>query len=96
MYRRDQPLGWRMLECRTDAGGDGVRRLRLGVAHANDAEDYGLVAEAGEGCEIEMGLGRFDRDLVELRCRELGQKRLPFGLVARDIGIAGPAWQSSH
>ena len=61
-----------MCESRTDAAGDGLRRLRLGVAHIDDAEDHGLVAEAVEGRQIEVGLGGFDRDLLDLRCRELG------------------------
>jgi len=71
-------------ECRADAGGDGLRRLRRGVAHA----DHGLVAEAVEGGEIEIGLGDLDRDLLDLRGRELGQERVAVRLVARDIGVA--------
>src|SRR5438552_15671378 len=59
-------------KCRTDASGDGLRRFRLGIAHAGDAEDHGLVAEAVEGREIEVGLGSFDRDLLDLRGHELG------------------------
>ena len=46
---RDQRFGRQVLERRADAGGDRLRRFRLGVAHADDAEDHGLVAEAVEG-----------------------------------------------
>src|SRR6516162_11871636 len=42
---RDQPFRRQVLERRTDAGGDGLGRLRLGVAHADDAKDHSLVAE---------------------------------------------------
>src|SRR5271166_4784930 len=63
----DLPLRRKMRECGADAGGDGFRGLRLGVAHADDAEDHGLVAEAVEGGEIEIGLGGLDRDLLDLR-----------------------------
>jgi hypothetical protein len=52
---RDQSLRRQMREYRTDAGGDGLRRLRLGVAQTDDAKDHGLVAEAVEGREIEIG-----------------------------------------
>jgi hypothetical protein len=34
--------------------------------------DHGLVAEAVEGFKIEIGLGGVDRDLLDLRGRELG------------------------
>jgi len=70
-----------------NAGGDGFRRLRLRVAHADDAKDHGLVAEAVESREIEIGLGGFDRDLLDLRGRELGQERVAVRLVAGDIGV---------
>jgi hypothetical protein len=50
---RDQPLRRQVGEGGTDAGGDGLGRLRLGVA--DDAEDHGLAAEAFEGCKIEVG-----------------------------------------
>ena len=43
-----------------------VRRLRLGLAHADHAKDHGFVAEAVEGRKIEIGLGGFDRNLVDL------------------------------
>ena len=55
-----------MLEGRTNAGGDGLRWLGLGVIHSDDAaKDHGLVIEAGEGGQIEIGLGGFDRDLLD-------------------------------
>ena len=57
--RRDQPL-----ERHADAGGDGLRRLRFGVAHADHAKDHGLVAEPVGGPEGEFGLGGFVRDLL--------------------------------
>src|SRR5271167_4826132 len=84
----DQPLRWQVGEGGTDAGRDGLCRLRLGVAHADDAEDHGLVAEAVEGGEIEIGLGGLDRDLLDLRGRELRQERIAVRLVAGDIGVA--------
>jgi pimeloyl-ACP methyl ester carboxylesterase len=61
----EQPLRRQVREGRADAGGDGLRCLRLRVAHADDAEDHGLVAEAVDGGEIEIGLGGFDRDLLD-------------------------------
>ena len=61
-----EALGREVVERRADASGDGLRRFRFGVAHADDAENHPLVAEAVEGCQIEVGLGRFDRDLVDL------------------------------
>ena len=64
--RRDQPLRRQILEGRTNAGGDGLRWLGLGVIHSDDAaKDHGLVIEAGEGGQIEIGLGGFDRDLLD-------------------------------
>jgi hypothetical protein len=67
VWGRDQPLGRQMLEGRADAGGDGLGCLGLGVAaHADRAKDHGLVAEPVEGREIEVGLGGFDRDLIDL------------------------------
>ena len=44
-------------------GRDGFGGLGLRIAHADDAKDDGLVAEPVEGGEIEVGLGRLDRDL---------------------------------
>ena len=58
----------------------GVSRVR--VTYADDAEDHGLAPEAVESGEVEIGLGRFDRDLLDLRGRELGQERVAVGLVA--------------
>jgi len=69
----------------TDAGGNGLRRLALGVAHADHAEDHSLVAEVVEGREIEIRLGRLDRDLIDPAGGELEQDRLAVGLVAGDI-----------
>ena len=54
-----------MPEYCTDAGGDGHRRFRFGVAHIDDAKDHGFVAKAVEGREIEIGLGSLDRDLLD-------------------------------
>jgi hypothetical protein len=68
-----------------DAGGDGLRRLRHGGAHADHAEDHGLVTEAVEGFQIEIGLGGFDRDLLDPAGGELGQERVAVGLVAGDM-----------
>lgn len=34
----------------------GLERFRLAVAHIDDAEDHGLVAESVEGLKIEVGL----------------------------------------
>ena len=62
---RDQPLGRQVPQCCTDAGGDGLRRFRFGVAHIDDSKDHGLVAETVEGREIEIGLGSLDRDLLD-------------------------------
>ena len=61
---QDQPLGREVLERCADAGGDHLRGLRLGVAHANDTKDHGLVAEPVERREVGIGLGGFDRDLL--------------------------------
>jgi hypothetical protein len=61
-----------------DAGGNGFRRLGLGVAHADDAEDHGLVAEAVKGRQIELGLGGFDRDLLD--AVSSGRNAYRFGL----------------
>src|SRR5215469_6610909 len=92
----DQPFRRQVLECRTDTGGDGLGRFRLGVAHADHAKDHGLVAEPVEGLEIEIGLSGFDRDLLNLRGRKLGQKRIHVRLVARDIGIANAEVQGGR
>ena len=46
--------GRQVFECRADAGGDGLRRFRRGIVHADDAEDHGLVVEVVEGREIEI------------------------------------------
>ena len=51
---RDQPLGRQVREGGTDAGGHCLGRLRVGFAHADDAEDHGLAAEAIEGREVEI------------------------------------------
>src|ERR1700758_2571392 len=56
----DQPLGRDVLERTADAGCNGFRRLRLRVAHADDAENDGLVAEPVEGREIEVRLRCLD------------------------------------
>ena len=79
---RDQPLRRQVYQCGADAGGEGLGRLGLPVAHADDGEDHGLVAEAVEVREIEIGAGGFDRDLLDLRGGELGQERVNIGLVA--------------
>ena len=67
----------------TISGVSGVR-----VAHADDAKDDGLVAEAVERGEIEVGLRRLDRDLLGDRAGQFRQKRVAARLVAGDIGIA--------
>ena len=63
---RDQPLGRQVLESGADAAGDSLGCLRRGVTHAYDAKDHGLVAEPVESGEIEVGLGGFERDLLNL------------------------------
>jgi len=80
--RGNQPLRRQVLERGTDAGGDHFRSFRLGVAHADHSEYHGLVAEAGESRQVEIGLGGLDRDLLDLRGRELGLKRIEVRLGA--------------
>jgi hypothetical protein len=84
----DQPLGRQVREGDADADGDGFRRLGLGVAHADDAKDHGLVAEAVKGRQIEIGLSGFDRDLLDLRGGQLRQECVAVRLIAGDIGVA--------
>jgi hypothetical protein len=69
------------------AGGDHFRSFRLWVAHADHAKDHDLVAEGVEGCEIETGLGGFDRNLIDPRARRFGQEGVTVGFVAG--GVSG-------
>jgi len=57
---REQPFRRQVGEGTADAGRDDLHGLRLGIAHADEAEDHGLVAEPVEGREVEVGLGGLD------------------------------------
>jgi hypothetical protein len=66
-----------------------LQRLRLGIAHADDGEDHGLVAAAVESRGIEIGLGSFDRDLLDSRGGEPRQERIAVRLVTRWLELEG-------
>ena len=68
-----QPLGRRELERGADPGGDRFRRLDLGVAEVERAEDDVLARELGEDAVVEPRLGRLDRDLRRVRGAELAE-----------------------
>jgi hypothetical protein len=61
--------------------GDGVAGVDGVVAEVDDAEQVALVGQFGENSEVDLGLGRFDRDLVDQAGGELCLEGVAAGLL---------------
>ncbi len=70
----EELVGRQVLQAGTDAVGDLLRRLDLGIVEVDHAQHHLLGREVLQHAEVELGLRRFDRDLLGNAVGELRQE----------------------
>ena len=87
--RDDEPLRPDDLERLADPAGDDLRRLGLGRAQVEHAQDDHLAREIGQSTGgVEVGLRRLERDVGRAAVVQLAQERVPGEPLLDDVRVA--------